>query len=473
MEKYFCNVDDFEKGILSTKNLGGKGYNLLKLYKAGKNVPVFLLLPTEAFQFFLKQKMDNQTMEQFLLNKLQMISEKSTLNEIREIGQDLRTTIEEYNFKDQFFIKEFEEKFKLLMKNVKGVDVSFAVRSSATDEDLGDFSFAGQHDTYLNIKPDSEELLKMIKKCWASIFSDRALIYRQKNMLHSMKTIPLMCVVVQQMVKNVKYAGIVFTSDPLNSNRRMITIDASYGLGEALVSGLVTADSYRVNKLDLEIKKKTISKKLKRIVAKDGTTIEEDVPKDLQEKQALSDDLIVQLAKYANRIEEVYESQQDIEYAIDEEHEIFILQSRPITSLIEVPHKLTPFYETPEKFDVTKEHGYVSMNHIQVMTDPFKPFGVSALQKIMEIPCEIFSSSQVPDSFSRLTVSEGRIYADMTDALSTFPSLLGSFLGSMDQKIESSIREFSNRKDFKSKNSSISFFKILMFLFVIIKFFFG
>jgi rifampicin phosphotransferase len=176
---HFCAFNTSNLNSFSTKNLGGKGYNLLKLHKAGKNVPKFILLPTEAFQFFLSQKMDGETLNEVILSKLKLIHEKSTLEEIRKIGESLRNIIEDYEFNDKKFTKEFEENVGNLINSINDVDLSFAVRSSATDEDLSDFSFAGQHDTYLNIKPDVELLLKMVKKCWGSIFSDRALIYRQ------------------------------------------------------------------------------------------------------------------------------------------------------------------------------------------------------------------------------------------------------------------------------------------------------
>jgi rifampicin phosphotransferase len=470
---HFCSYNTTKENSFSTKNLGGKGFNLLKLHQAGKNVPKFILLPTEAFQFFLSQKMENETLNEVILSKLKLIHEESTLEEIRKIGEQLRSIIENYEFKDKKFTQEFEENVVNLIKSINDHDLSFAVRSSATDEDLSNFSFAGQHDTYLNIKPDIDLLLKMVKKCWGSIFSDRALIYRQKNLLSSMESIPLMCVVIQQMVKHVKYSGIMFTSDPLNSNRRMIAIDASYGLGEALVSGLVTADSYRVNKMDMTIHSKTISKKLKRIVAfNNGTTTEEDVPKELQDTQALSDELIVKLAENAKNIENVYECQQDIEFAISVTHEIFILQSRPITSLIEIPQKLTPFYETHEKFDIEKDHGYFCFNHLQVMTDPIKPLGLSSFQQILTVPCEKIASKEIPDSYSRVCSSEGRLYINITDGLSTFPSLIEKFLGGLvDQWIGMSIHEFTSRKEFKKKGSSYSFMNIFFFILGIIQFF--
>eukprot|EP01080_Neovahlkampfia_damariscottae_P007827 gene7827-12301_t len=469
----FCSHNDYNNKHFSVKNLGGKGFNLLKLYSTGKSVPKFLLLSTEAFVNFLNEKYEDTTLGEQIKLKLKKVQKNTNLEDIRIIAKELRYLIESHNIQNKKFLLKLKDNFDNLVKEInKTEDITFAVRSSATDEDLADFSFAGQHDTYLNIKPDFELVLQMIQNCWASIFSDRALIYRQKNLFESIHSIPLMCVVVQQMVKKVAYSGIMFTSDPLNSNRRIITIDSSYGLGEALVSGIVSADSYRVNKKTFEIVNKRISKKVKEIVAlEDGTTVERDVDEKLQDKQTLSDKLISQLSRIGKSIEDIYKSEQDIEFAIDTSNHIHILQSRPITSLSEIPHKLSPFYEEKEKPDWEKEQGCFSFNHLQVMTDPMKPLGLSAIQNILGGIGNKIKSKEIPDYKSRFMQANGRAYINLSDLLTVAPNLIGSFVGGLvDNWIGKCIIEYSNRKEFKAKKCAYSIFTLLSIFFTIFMF---
>ena len=188
---------------------------------------------------------------------------------------------------------------------------AYAVRSSATAEDLPTASFAGQHDTYLNII-GKEAILKHISKCWASLFTERAVIYRIQNGFDHRKV--HISVVVQKMVFP-QAAGIMFTADPVTSNRKVLSIDASFGLGEALVSGLVNADNYKVREGRI-VDKNISTKKLAIYALKDGGTKEQAIEPEQQNSQALTDKQILQLERIGRKIEEHFGLPQDIEWCL-------------------------------------------------------------------------------------------------------------------------------------------------------------
>jgi pyruvate,water dikinase len=237
---------------------------------------------------------------------------------------------------------------------------AFAVRSSATAEDLPTASFAGQQDTYLNII-GKQEILKHITRCWASLFTDRAVIYRMQNGFDHRKV--LLAVVVQKMVFP-EVAGILFTADPVTYNRKVLSIDASLGLGEAMVAGLVNADLYKVSSGRI-IDKKISTKKRAIYALKDGGTKEQEIAPEHQNRQALTDDQILQLERLGRKIEEHFGSPQDIEWCLADGL-FYIVQSRPITAL----------YPIPEAND-SENHVYISVGHQQMMTDAMKPLGSS------------------------------------------------------------------------------------------------
>ncbi len=205
------------------------------------------------------------------------------------------------------------------------------MRSSATAEDLPTASFAGQQDTYLNII-GKEAILKHISKCWASLFTERAVIYRIQNGFDHRKV--YLSVVVQKMVFP-QAAGILFTADPVTSNRKVLSIDASFGLGEAMVSGLVNADIYKVRNGKV-IDKKISTKKLAIYALKDGGTKEQEIEPERQNRQALTDEQILQLERMGRKIEEHFGSPQDIEWCLVDDT-FYIVQSRPITTLFPIP----------------------------------------------------------------------------------------------------------------------------------------
>jgi len=224
-------------------------------------------------------------------------------------------------------------------------DVFVAVRSSATAEDLPDASFAGQQETYLNVRGVSE-LLESTVKCWSSLFTPRAIFYRnEKGFAHEKVFIS---VGVQKMV-NSRAAGVMFTLNPVTGDSTQIVIEGNYGLGEAVVSGAITPDDFVVDKKSVKIINKRIAKKTVQYVRdlNTGKTVHLEVPPEKQEQPCISDKEILKLAELANRIEQHYGRAQDIEWAIDRDlsfpANVFIVQSRPETvwslKLAETPTK--------------------------------------------------------------------------------------------------------------------------------------
>ncbi len=214
-----------------------------------------------------------------------------------------------------------------------GDDLPVAVRSSATAEDLPDASFAGQQDTYLWVV-GADEVVEKVRSCWASMFADRAVKYREDNNIPHSDV--LMSVVVQKMV-NARSSGVAMTLDPSNGDRTKISIDASWGLGETVVSGEVTPDNFLVEKVLLSVVDRTVSKKQVELVPDlvSKTAVMSDVPEERASKPSLSDDEVIAVADLAKRLEKQNRCPQDVEWAIDadapEGANLFALQSRPET----------------------------------------------------------------------------------------------------------------------------------------------
>ena len=329
---------------------GGKGANLGALTRIGDiHVPDGFCISAEAF----KKVIETTPAISRLLDQLSLL--KTTDREkISELCSAIRSTIEEIAI-PQDLTDEINGRIEQL-----GEKNAFAVRSSATAEDLPSASFAGQQDTYLNII-GKEAILQHISKCWASLFTERAVFYRIQNGFDHRKV--LLSVVVQQMIFP-QASGILFTADPVTGNRKISSIDAGFGLGEALVSGLVNADNYRVRNGSI-IDKKISAKKLAIYALKGGGTKEQVLEHEQQNIQALTDEQIVALERTGRRIEAHFGAPQDIEWCLAD-HTFYIVQSRPITTLFPVPEE-----------NDAENHVYVSVGHQQMMTDAIKPLGLS------------------------------------------------------------------------------------------------
>ena len=244
-----------------------------------------------------------------------------------------------------------------------GEHAAYAVRSSATAEDLPTASFAGQQDSYLNVVGVTA-ILEHVRRCWASLFTERAVTYRRRNGFDHRRV--HMAVVVQAMVFP-QAAGILFTADPVTSNRRVATVDAAWGLGEALVSGVVSGDVYTVR--DDEVVAKSVGAKQHAVEAlPQGGTRTTTVAPERRRQAVLTDAQVVRLVRLGRRIEAHFGRPQDIEWCLVGD-DFPIVQSRPITTLFPVPVT-----------DDGANHVYVSVGHQQMMTDAMKPLGLSLWQ---------------------------------------------------------------------------------------------
>ncbi|MBC2370222.1 phosphoenolpyruvate synthase [Listeria booriae] len=405
----FKKIDQTNKALV-----GGKGANLGECAKiSGVQVPTGFCLTTEAYQ---KVVSENEALQALLH---QLSAQKITnQDQIGKIGQSIRVLIEEIEIP-----REIEAEITDHLAKI-GSEQAYAIRSSATAEDLPTASFAGQHDTYLNIIGKTE-ILKHIKKCWASLFTDRAIIYRiQNNFEH---TDVQLSVVIQQMVFP-SASGILFTADPITGNRKILSIDASFGLGEALVSGLVSADVYKVQENTI-IEKNIATKKLAIYSIKTGGTETKSLPAAQQTNQTITDRQILQLEQLGRSIEAYFGKPQDIEWCLADD-QFYIVQSRPITTLFPVPK------------EVDKEnHVYLSVGHQQMMTDPIKPLGLAFYLLITPAP---------------MRIAGGRLFVDITPNLAAPASreILINGIGQSDPLMKDAIETIVAREGFIETNTT-------------------
>lgn len=411
MSKYvhsFKTIDNY-----SISSLGGKGANLIELSQIEEiNVPDGFCITTEVYKKIINK---NEEFVMLLEQLKQAIANDIDL--INQICEQIRIVIEQAEIPSDI-TNEIT-----LQLNTLGASKAFAVRSSATAEDLPTASFAGQHDTYLNII-DKDSILNHIRKCWASLYTDRAVIYRiQNGFEHSEVSL---AVIVQEMILP-QTSGIMFTADPNTSNRKVLSIDASYGLGEALVSGLVSSDNYSVR--DGKIIDKNISKKNIAIhPLKNGGTIEKVVETNLKNTQALTDEQILKLEIIGRKIEAYFSYPQDIEWCYTENN-LYIVQSRPITTLYPLPKVISG-----------ENRVFLSSGHLQMMTDPMKPLGLYFFRSVISNP----PSQEIG----------GRLYLDVTnDLASPFGRIMTkSLLGLIgDNLMTNSVTEIINDKEYIKK----------------------
>jgi pyruvate,water dikinase len=368
--------------------VGGKGANLGEMTHAGFPIPDGFCVTTLAFDSFMglcKERND--------IYKLLNAITSEDIKTVRTVGKQVRETLLKMDIP-----KDVADDCIKIWQNMGSSD-AYSVRSSATAEDLPDASFAGQQDTYLNIIGESD-LLDAIKRCWVSLFTDRAILYRYQNEFDH-KEVKL-SVVVQKMVLSEK-SGILFTADPLTGHRHTLTIDASFGLGEGLVSGMVNPDAYRIDKkahviIDAKISEKNIAI----FPQKKGGTYKKTLSGDQKNKQVLSESDTLKLAKIGCKIESHYNLPQDIEWAFAD-NQFYILQSRPITSLYPIDDITSPDDSL---------HIYFSLGHQQMMTSAMSPLSLSTIRSIMPLgrPKNRIESNIILQN-------AGRLFVDLTQAL--------------------------------------------------------
>ncbi len=314
-----------EIGMEDVPLVGGKSASLGEMTRrTGVPVPYGFATTAEAYRYYLKANKIDHSMGEILSE----IKDPNDTKTLQSVGARIRKMVASAEMPTDLG-KEIVKAYKELGKKAGEANPFVAVRSSATAEDLPDASFAGQQETYLNVRT-AEEVVERIKECFASLFTDRAIFYRiQKGFDHMAVALSS---AVQLMVYS-KASGVTFTLDVANGDRSVVLLEAGYGLGEFVVQGKITPDEYHVRKTDLSIVKKNVPKKTIQLVrVPSGGTVEKPVPPDLQDREILTDEQIKELAKYSIDIEEHYKKPMDIEWALDERtNKLLILQARPET----------------------------------------------------------------------------------------------------------------------------------------------
>jgi rifampicin phosphotransferase len=388
--------------------VGGKGANLGELSRIeGLRVPAGFCVTTDAFQRITAEAPSIDD----LLDRLSRLKPDER-EQIRTLSLGVRQALEGIAIPDDLAAEITRPLVRL------GEQAAYAIRSSATAEDLPAASFAGQQDTYLNVVGPAA-VLRHVGRCWASLFAERAVTYRLRNGVDHRKV--HMAVVVQRMVFP-QASGILFTADPVTGNRKVASVEASFGLGEALVSGLVNADGYKVRD-GAVVDKAIAAKRLAIHAAPTGGTQERAIEPERQEQPALTERQVVWLAQLGRRIEAHFGRPQDIEWCLIDD-DFHIVQSRPITTLFPIPEA-----------DDRENHVYVSVGHQQMMTDPIRPLGLSFWQMTTPRP---------------MAEAGGRLFVDVTQILAAPASRAGllGMLGKSDPLIGDALQTILDRGDF-------------------------
>lgn len=406
MSSYILGFERIDKTQLGL--VGGKGANLGELSRiADVQVPGGFCITTAAY----KEVIGNHPEVNTLLDQLAIL----TIDDRKEIGvlcARIREVIEHAPVAAHIageivsYLTQYD------------VQQPFAVRSSATAEDLPAASFAGQQDSYLNVTGEGA-ILKHIRKCWASLYTDRAVIYRLQQGFDHRKV--YLSVVVQQMIFP-EVSGIMFTADPVTSNRKIVAIDAGFGLGEALVGGLVTADNFTVREGKI-IDRKIAVKRLEVRAVTGGGTKAQKIDAERQCKASLRDEEVISLERLGRKIAAYFGVPQDIEWCLSN-GTFYMLQSRPVTTL----------YPVPVKND-NEPHVYISVGHQQMMTDAMKPLGLSMF---------LLTAARPMDH------AGGRLFVDVAPDLASPAKrhVLINVLGKNDPLIKDALTGIMERTDF-------------------------
>ena len=322
---YILDFEDLDKSSLQM--VGGKNASLGEMIKASIRVPPGFAVTTDGYLGFIA--------DTGIKNKIFDILSNMPPDDVESLNRasaEIQGLINNASLADE--IKSaIGEGYFLLCKKCSVETLPVAVRSSATAEDLPTASFAGQQDTYLWVE-GIEKVLDSVQRCWASLFTPRAIDYRNRNDFPHEKV--LISVGVQKMV-NSRAAGVIFTINPINGDPSKVVIEGSWGLGETVVGGTVNPDKFLVDKVVMETSEKTISAKHIKCVynPERGEVVNVDVEPDMQSKCCLEDQEIKELVKIAKEIENHYGRAMDIEWAIDKDfsfpESVFIVQARPET----------------------------------------------------------------------------------------------------------------------------------------------
>jgi rifampicin phosphotransferase len=406
MAGYVLGFEDVDRTQVAV--VGGKGAHLGELSRIdGIRVPSGFCVTTDAFRRIMAEapSIDDR------LDRLSRLTPDDR-EAIRALSAEIRRALEGIAIPDEVATAITRPLARL------GEHAAYAVRSSATAEDLPTASFAGQQDTYLNVVGPAA-ILRQVSRCWASLFTERAVTYRLRNGVDH-RTVH-MAVVVQRMVVP-QAAGILFTADPVTSNRKVVSVEATFGLGEALVSGRVNGDVYKVR--DGEVVARAVAtKRLAVHACAAGGTQEEAIEPERQHQPALTDAQVVRLAQQGRRIEAHFGCPQDIEWCLVDDG-FQIVQSRPITTLFPIP-------EAADR----ENRVYLSVGHQQMMTDAMKPLGLSFF--LLTTPAPMHAAG-------------GRLFVDATPRLGSAASrsALLELVGRSDPLLRDALETVLERGDF-------------------------
>lgn len=369
--------------------VGGKGANLAKLVRAGFPVPGGFLITTEAYRAFVAAN-ELESRIAALWQNVQV----DNPSQLTAVSEQIRALFQAGHIPDEL------RQEALAAYTALGDNPAVAVRSSATAEDLPDLSFAGQQDTYLNIV-GPEELLKAVISCWGSLWTARAIGYRARNAIPQDEV--ALSVVVQIMVPS-EASGVMFTVNPLNGKRSETVIDATLGLGEALVSGQVEPDHYIVETASGRIVSKFLGAKALAIHGQAGggtTTVHEDA----SQTQAIPDEVIAELVALGQKVAYLFGTPQDLEWGWANGR-LFLLQSRPITSLYPLP----PQAEQAEDLKVM-----ISFGAVQGVLDPLTPLGQDTIRTMVKGGARVFGTTDLTlNSQNVMWIAGERIFINVT-----------------------------------------------------------
>lgn len=405
-DRFVMSLDGIDQTHLAM--VGGKGGNLGELSRIdGICVPAGFCVTTDAFARIISD-------DPSITERLDQLSRLTAGDReaIRTITAEIREIIEAVAIPKDVASGISDALMRL------GDRTAYAVRSSATAEDLPTASFAGQHDSYLNVIGTSA-ILDHVSRCWASLFTERAVNYRARHGIDPRHV--HMAVIVQQMVRP-RVAGVLFTADPVTSNRKVSSVEATFGLGEALVSGSANADVYTVRD-GVVVQASIAAKPVAIVAAPNGGTQQVTIEPERQQQPALTDAQVLELVSSGRRIEAHFGTPQDIEWCLVDD-KFRIVQSRPITTLFPIPAVADG-----------ANHVYVSVGHQQMMTDPMKPLGLSFWQMTTPTP---------------MAEAGGRLFVDVTSRLGSPATRAGllEVLGKSDPLIRDALQSVLDRGDF-------------------------
>lgn len=377
MIKWFKDIgkEDFQL-------VGGKGFNLSQMIQNDINVPNGFVILSTAYDEYVEQNGLKEKIEAILLEEKDLnilADEIKNLFVVDLMKEDLKTSI----------LDAFNQ---IPSKRV-------AVRSSSTVEDLPGMSFAGQYSTYLNV--GSADVIEKVVLCWKSLWNERAIDYRKKNNVTRSFSHG---VVVQEMIDSL-VSGVVFTANPINGIRHELVVNTSFGLGEAIVSGEVNPDQYIVDRRNGTIINKVINKKEMKYKYGSSGIDKEVLSKDESLSESLNEDMLRKITKASSRVEKYFGKPQDIEIGIDKDKELYILQSRDITTL----------FPMNELVMDDKLRTYMSAGTVLLgMKEPFTPMGFDVMSQMFPTVINVMTMLKKPLSNNFVKNTAGRMYIDMT-----------------------------------------------------------